>query len=513
MEVAARYAPNTWINRDGRFYTNCNVTLVEDLSLDQSEFCASWYDGEQGWNRNLDAGWSNVALGTDGRRLPKHPVLMPILSTPLFWALGLHGTLVFNVLGFALCGALAFAFARRFAPPGAAAAAGLAFVLATGIRDYAYDYHVDILLLFFFLAGLVALKARRGWLAGLLLGGTVVLKPTALMFLPSLAILASRRRDLPVLLRALGSGTLVLLALAAANWALFGKPWWAGYNRVLVVVGGEPQVADVSNAFSVPLGEGLKSLWSGPFGIRDRLTLMFFAVPGLLRLWTRWRYVLATLLALALSIGIFAKYQWYGDRFLWPAFALLTPALAVSFELVAAGLARLRRRAAGFRPRPAALVGVAAGAVLLASLVGGGRLEDRWPKDGAYHGATALAQGQLELRNVFPEHELAPRRGLAWGERAGGGWLARVSPVVSVVAAPFALGGERGLALLAVLLFGLLAWATARLGEAAAPGATAAAGALALALFPGLASRASTDLVGLLVAVFALGALAAARAR
>ena len=40
------------------------------------------------------------------------------------------------------------------------------------------------------------------------------------------------------LLTALLNKALVLLALAAANWALFGKPWWAGYNRVLVIVGG-----------------------------------------------------------------------------------------------------------------------------------------------------------------------------------------------------------------------------------------------------------------------------------
>ena len=41
-EAAVRYTPSTWIQRDGRFYTNVNVTLVEDGSVIQDEFAASW---------------------------------------------------------------------------------------------------------------------------------------------------------------------------------------------------------------------------------------------------------------------------------------------------------------------------------------------------------------------------------------------------------------------------------------------------------------------------------------
>src|SRR5690606_41039318 len=99
-EVAVRYVPHTWIQRDGRFYTNVNTTLAEKLTLDQGEFCPSWYAGKLGWNRNLDAGWSNVARGRNGEHLPKHPILLPLLSTPLSWAFGLHGTPIFNVLTF-----------------------------------------------------------------------------------------------------------------------------------------------------------------------------------------------------------------------------------------------------------------------------------------------------------------------------------------------------------------------------------------------------------------------------
>src|SRR5262249_34006523 len=139
MQVATQYSPRTWINRDGRFYTNVNVTLVEHLSFDQGEFCASWYQGQLGWNHNLDRGWSNVALGLDGEHLPKHPIWMPVFSTPLFWALGLDGNLVFNLLMFALAGAFAFAVLRRYASEPAAAIAAMSMMLATSIRGYAYD--------------------------------------------------------------------------------------------------------------------------------------------------------------------------------------------------------------------------------------------------------------------------------------------------------------------------------------------------------------------------------------
>ena len=64
-EVAAHYRPHSFILRDGRFYTNTMATLTDSLSLEQP-YARSWYGGDLGWNRNLDAGWSNIALGRNG---------------------------------------------------------------------------------------------------------------------------------------------------------------------------------------------------------------------------------------------------------------------------------------------------------------------------------------------------------------------------------------------------------------------------------------------------------------
>ncbi len=412
-DVASRYVPQTWIQRDGRFYVNVNTTLVERFSVDQGEFCASWYNGRYGWNRNLDAAWSNVALGRDGAHLPKHPILLPLLSTPFFWAFGLLGTLIWNVLLYGLIAAAAFSLARRYASVPAAAFAALALPLATGIRDQAYDYHVDVLMLALFTGALALLHARRGVWAGLLLGLTVVLRPTALLWMPSLALLVIARKDWRTLGRALIAGTIPLVIFAISNHWLYGRPWWSGYNRVLVVVNGEPQVADVSDAFSVPLREGLQNLWSGPYGVQHRLTLMFVAVPGLLfSVRRRPVYVVAALLGVAGSIVLFAKYRWYGDRFLWPSCALLLPAMAVAID----ALGRAWRKRPWWRPPLAAA---------LASMV--------------IAGAHASLGGSLEeaLRSEAFEdllYRLAIFGALAFGltrtaERAKGGVLSIVAPL------------------------------------------------------------------------------------
>lgn len=416
-EVAARYVPHTWIQRDGRFYVNVNTTIVEDLSVDQGEFAASWYEGNLGWNRSLDAGWSNVALGRNGEHLPKHPILLPILSTPLFWAFGLYGTLIFNVLMFGLIAAAAFVLARKHASMAAAAFAAIALPLATGIRDHAYDYHVDVLMLALFTGGFALCYARRGLWAGLLIGACVVLRPTSLLWVPSLALILAADRDWRTLKHALIGGAIPLVLFALSNTWLYGMPWWSGYNRVLVVVNGEAQIADVSDAFGVPFEQGLETLWNGPYGVEHRLPLMFAALPGLLFLLRKKpSYVVAAVIGTAASIVVFAPYRWYGDRFLWPSCALLVPALAVTFDQ----LARALRRRTWWRP--AVVGGLSATCMVIASAGFGNLIELRsqlgtLPELALHLGVFALLAGALTRI----------------AERAGAGSLAIVAPLALVM--------------------------------------------------------------------------------
>lgn len=342
-QAAQQYNPQTWIKRDGRFYVNINTTLVETGSVIQDEFAASWYEQNLGWNRNLDQGWSNVALGRDGHRMPKHPVLLPMLSTPLFWALGLPGTLLFNLLMFGVIGGAGFALARRYGSVSAAAFAGVSFALAASMRDYVYDYHVDVLILALFTLGMALASEKRGFWAGLMVGLAVAARPTVLLWLPSLVLLMLDRRAGKQLAWAMLGGAIPLLLYAASNTWLYGMPWWAGYNRVIVMVNGEAQMADHANAFGIPFDEGIRTLWEGRYGVKTKLPLFFAAAPGLvLLLRKRPLYVLAAVLGVGASVLIFARYQWYGDRFLWPSAALLVPALAATVDVVGQRWTRLR---------------------------------------------------------------------------------------------------------------------------------------------------------------------------
>ena len=65
---------------------------------------------------------------------------------------------------------------------------------------------------------------------------------------------------------------------------------------------------------------------------------------------------LAALYSVIASVFVFAQYAWYGDRFLWPTLALLTPALAITVD--AAG--RALRRYPGLRAPTVAGFSVAA---------------------------------------------------------------------------------------------------------------------------------------------------------
>src|SRR5687768_2509780 len=145
---------NTWIFRDGRFYVNVATTIVEDLTIEQHAFASSWYSGTLGWNSDLEAGWSNVALGARGEHWPKHPWIHPLIASPVVFAFGLPGTLAWNLLMFALIASGLHRFARAYAEPAYAAMGVAIFVMGTVLLESAYDFSVDVLMLALFAQGL-----------------------------------------------------------------------------------------------------------------------------------------------------------------------------------------------------------------------------------------------------------------------------------------------------------------------------------------------------------------------
>ncbi|MEO0326946.1 MAG: hypothetical protein AAF447_28655, partial [Myxococcota bacterium] len=305
---------------------------------------------------------------------------------PFLFGLGLDGLLLFNVLLLALAAAGAALFAHgatgggarggatgggarahdptQSAPthaPGAtlraaaALTAALVFVAGTGVFRYAYSYHADTTLLGLWLAGLAALMQGRGAVAGVLLALTVGLKPTALLWFPSLVLLAldSVRgargwARLRALRTPLGAGAATLAAVGAVNAWVFGRPWYTGYTRTLIREGGELRVTANLELFNRELLLGLESNWEW---LSAFFPVMALAIPGLLALcWRRPLVALAAAVGLVLTELVFAVYVYEGDRFHWPALALCLPALAESVRLLGQLVIRCgRRRRAGPR--------------------------------------------------------------------------------------------------------------------------------------------------------------------
>ena len=411
-----------------------------------------------------------------------------------------------------------------------AALTAVSLPLATSLLDYAYDYHVDTLLLALFLGGVWAMHRGRGWLAGVLVALTVTLKPTCLMWVPCLALIATGPQselDRRGLGRAMLGGAAVLLAWGALNTYLFGRPYWAGYNRTLVRVAGEPQIADHVDAFGTPLRAGLTRLFNGAYGLSHRFTLFAAGAVGTLALLRRApRYALGALSALGFAVLVFGKYQWEGDRFVWPALALLAPGLAYAMGgllRAARGLADAISRVVRAAPESdegrapggvrvgsvAGLVAIGVGVALLA-LTPRYRPRSEDVLESAYAlGATQLASSlSLDVRDSLSP---ARRAELTEGEASQiarnryGAEVPRVAPAAALLASPFALGGWRGLVLLHIALLALLIFAWTMISPR--PIAVVGATALAFVCLPNVATDIYLGGGGLLgAAAFAISA-------
>jgi len=474
-DVVVPLAENTWIYRDGRFYVNVNENLLDAGSL-QDPFAHSWYSGTHGWNHDLPHDFSNVALGRNGEYWHFRPWILPVVSTPFYWAFGLFGLLLFNLVGLAAIAFGSFRFAREYASDHAAALAAVGLVLAGGVRARAYDYSVDVLLLAFFCLGLTALVSRRGFWAGLLLGLGILIKPPVIVFAIPWALILWEREDLDVLKSAILGGAVSLGIGAAMNTYMFGRPWWFGYSRVLHVVRGEPAIFNDVEAFSTPWEVGLPDMWRGEWGVARRWGAFALALLGHAAMLRRHpRYVVGTVLVSVGLFLLFSRFPWRYDRFLFPAFAMSVPALAAGLEVCGRGLRWLGARVRGASLSPAAaMAATLAVAGALASFGTTPGLTERMGDSAYLTGARAFA-GDVELAAVASEMSSMSRFDSP---------IPRVSLPVVPVAGVAALGGDLGLLILHLLLGATLVYFAARFASRLAPPPIAATAAVGVALLP-----------------------------
>lgn len=511
-DVAARFEPNTWLYRDGRFFVNVNENLVENQSL-EDPFAHSWYDGKQGWNFDLPASFSNVALGDDGEYWHFRPWILPVLSTPFYLAFGLIGVLLFNVLGLVVVALGFYGFARAFAEPGTALIAAAGMLLGSGLRIYGYNYSVDVLLLAFFAMGLFAAVQRRGLWAGALVACACIIKPTTVVYALPIALLVLERRDLRTLGAMVVGGLGVFAIAGAMNTYMYGRPWWTGYHRVLTVVQGEQVVVSDVDAFTMPFDVGARELWMGEGGVRGSFGFAMLVAPvGWIALARKKPlYVIGAVASAVGSFLLFSRFEYQNARFLFPAYAMQAPAVAAGLGALAAFAGRIVRRRVA--PELACFAAaLAAVAISIATLGAGPSLSDRIPMDGYRVGATALAGGVLDLRelDVPVDSEASPATRTRFGT-----WIARAPMPAVLVAAPFAAAGPIGLFVLHLLAIAVLVFSIGRLLQRALSSELAALFALAAVFIPPLREAAvegGPELLG--AALFVSGvALFASRPR
>ncbi len=332
--VISEYQPWNFLHGDGSFYAKTNRSLL-DGTLEQRDYQpASWYEKQLGWNHELDPGWSNIALGADGEFYPKHAIIMPLVTTPLYALFGWDGLLLANVLFLMLALWAGFRISARYVPPEVAAAVVLALATLPIFTRSAYAYSNDI-----FYAALIAwaierwLAGKMGW-AGMLLGMALWAKGTNAIFaLPMGAALLMRRRwrDFAVLT---GVAAIPVAIHLAMNAVMFGHPLVTSYHRILVMKGGVAVVHSHTDNFNRGWLMGLKAIWGDRHeGLSHNAALALLGIPGLVPL-ARVAPGLALLIPISMAgyLAIYMPFEYTYARFFMPWAVLLAVPLAVSID-------------------------------------------------------------------------------------------------------------------------------------------------------------------------------------
>lgn len=335
--VAKRYEPYTFLERDGSFYFTTLVSVAEHGQLEQRALQPeSWYTQPLGWNFRLTEDWSNVSVGRNGGWYPKHPILLPLVTVPVYWLLGPLGALVTNILLNLAFILLIFLVGRRVARPWVAAliAIGIA-ALPVDVKN-SYSFSNDLLTAALAMGALEAtLGGWFGW-AGALAGFCIWSRLTNAAFVPGLVVIAWDIGGWKAVRRALFSALAPLGILAILNTWEFGAPWTSSYQSVLVREAGKQSVGRHTDAFNVPWKRGFDRLVFSEEGVFKTFPPFAFGLVGLIVLaWKRGvRFASGVLLFCALPCLSVTTYEWYRPHFLYAAVGGSALGLAATVETV-----------------------------------------------------------------------------------------------------------------------------------------------------------------------------------
>lgn len=335
LAIAARWEPNKWLHGDGAFYMNIARGLLENGSLRQESLHPhTWFEADLGWNRDVDAAFSNIALGRNGEWWPKHPILMPLCAAPFIWAFGPIGSLVFQILGFLCIALFAYRIAAFFAPRPCALAAAVLFATAPWVAKFVWGFNNDMFFTALLLAAVDAALRRKAVAAGLCLGLAIFAKPTNALYAPALLLIFLLRRDFRPALKMCLAAAVPVALFAILNAYLYGAPWKTGYDNILVRADGKLTTHSHRADFAFSL-EGLRAGLDNVFfgarhGFAKNFPLFFAALAGMVAmLMRRPREAIALAWIIAVPIAFHAPFAWYRLDFSLPQMALSAAPIAM----------------------------------------------------------------------------------------------------------------------------------------------------------------------------------------
>ena len=292
-----------------------------------------------GWRGHL----GQVAMSVGGQPVPKHPVVLSIVSLPWVATLGEAGALVFNVLQIITLVWLLFLISARVCRPAAASAAVIFTFTGSFLPHYVWNFSPDVCATLLLTGAFLLLSIDRGDLshvfAGFLLGLACVAKFPLSLFVPGCLLLLSKPRVRNGLL--VVSGASVPLALFAFfNARLFGSPFVTSYDRIVTLTAnGMPAVYSQRSSFDLAVGKGVVGQLLDPrHGLLTTSAITIASLAGLPFLARKdWRLTACIVVG---SLGLFLFYstydQWaashYGNRFLMPVVSLFSVPLAAALE-------------------------------------------------------------------------------------------------------------------------------------------------------------------------------------
>lgn len=254
----------TFLQGDCWYYQQIIVSLLEDGDLDM-----------QNNIMNLDPLAGQLALGKNGRYVPKHQILMPLVSIPFYLVFESVGLLIFNLLMLLTLFSLIFKLNCLFIDRMPALLTTLMYALGTLFLNYAYNYSPDIFSTLLVVSGLYLCLNNHHNIGAILLGLSLFAKISNfplviiivtytilnILFFNDIVVVRPQRKHWQVALFLLVL-CLSVMPFLATNWALYGSPFETGYHRTLIqATEGQGQIfQDHSDDFNTPFLEGVNNL-------------------------------------------------------------------------------------------------------------------------------------------------------------------------------------------------------------------------------------------------------------